>query len=265
MLVVSNHQQRSRAVLAIPPLPEAVWSTIRASLEPIKHIGSLVKNNEDGVRRFLGVVWYVLHSGTTWAALRALDEAFEAAYRRFLRWSHKGVFAGIFQASVPSGTVIEGRIDSTSSKVHRAAYGKGGSIGRSRGGANTKIHGLCDAMGRWIRLLLSPGQHDDVRWAPALVDGIPMDRLIADKGYDSKAFREHLAARGTTPVIPSRRTNRIQHPLDKAAYRRRHMIENGWLWLKDHSRIALRRDKLDATFLAFIHLAAAVRNAKLVA
>jgi len=264
MLVVFKQHHRSRAMLAIPPLSETVWSTIRASLEPIKHIGSLVKNNEDGVRRFLGIVWHVLHSGTTWAALRPLDTAFEAAYRRFLRWSRLGLFEAIFQASVPQGTVVEGQIDSTSSKVHRAAYGKGGSIGRSRGGANTKIHGLCDGLGRWIRLLLSPGQHADIRWAPALVDGIPMRHLVADKGYDSKAFREHLAANGTTPVIPSRSTNRVQIPLDKAAYRRRHVVENGWLWLKDHGRIALRRDKLDATFLAFIHLAAAVRNAKLV-
>ena len=251
-------------MLPIPHLSEAVWPTVRAALERCKYIGSLAKNNEADVRRFLGIVWHVLHSGTTWTALRRLDPMFEAAYRRFLRWSRKGVFAVIFGTSVPQGVVAEGQIDSTSCKVHRAAFGKDGSIGRSRGGANTKIHGLCDGMGRWIRLLLSPGQHADVRWAPALVEGVEMDVLVADKGYDSKAFREHLMANGTTPVIPSRRHHRVPIPLDRAAYRRRHVVENGWLWIKDHSRIALRRDKLDATFMAFVHFAAAIHNWKVV-
>ena len=251
-------------MLTIPPLDEAIWPDVRASLIRIKYIGSLLENDEDGVRRFLGIVFHVLHSGTTWAALRPLHPCFEAAYRRFLRWSRKGVFAVIFEASVPQGAVAQGQIDSTSCKVHRAAFGKDGSIGRSRGGANTKIHGMCDGMGRWIRLLLSPGQHADVRWAPAVVEGVEMDVLIADKGYDSKAFRDHLVANGTTPVIPSRRHHRVPIPLDRAAYRRRHVVENGWLWLKDHCRIALRRDKLDATFLAFVHFAAAISNWKVV-
>lgn len=249
---------------SIPPLSEAIWPTIRASLERCKYVGSFVKNDEDGVRQFLGIVWHVLHSGTTWAALRPLDPAFEAAYRRFLRWSRKGFFGHIFAATVPPGAIMEGQIDSTSAKVHRAAYGKNGAIGRSRGGANTKIHGLCDGIGRWIRLFLSPGQHADVRWASALVEGVSIGLLVADKGYDSKAFRDFLIANGTTPVIPSRRNHRVQIPLNKAAYRRRHVVENGWLWLKDHSRIALRRDKLDATFMAFIHFAAAIHNTKLV-
>jgi len=113
-----------------------------------------------------------------------------------------------------------------------------------------------------VRLLISPGQAADISWAPALVDGLRAGRLIADKAYDSKAFRDDLVAAGTTPVIPSRRTNRLQMALDRSAYRRRHIIENGWLWLKDHSRIALRRDKLDATYLAFIQFAAALENWK---
>ena len=115
---------------SIPPLSEAVWPTVRASLERCKYIGALVKNNEASVRGFLGIVFHVLHGGTTWAALRPLHPTFEAAYRRFLRWARKGVFAVVFEASVPQGAVAEGQIDSTSCKVHRAAYGKDGSIGR---------------------------------------------------------------------------------------------------------------------------------------
>ena len=31
--------------------------------------------------------------------------------------------------------------------------------------------------------------------------------VIADKGYDSQALREHLEARGSQPVIPRRKNN----------------------------------------------------------
>ena len=101
-------------MLTIPPLDETIWPDVRASLVRIKYIGSLLENDEAGVQRFLGIVFHVLHSGTTWAALRPLHPAFEAAYRRFLRWSRKGVFAAIFEASAPQGAVAEGQIDSTS-------------------------------------------------------------------------------------------------------------------------------------------------------
>jgi len=108
----------------IAPLSEALWPGVRAVLVREKYLGALVKNDEARVRRFLGIVWHVLRSGTTWVALRRLNRAFEAAYRRFLRWSRRGLFEALFGASVPTGEIAEAQIDSTSCKVHRAAYGK---------------------------------------------------------------------------------------------------------------------------------------------
>lgn len=59
-------------------------------------------------------------------------------------------------------------------------------IGRSRGGRTTKIHALTDAEGRPRVLLLSPGNINDIAFAPALIAAAgPIKRLIADKAYDA--------------------------------------------------------------------------------
>lgn len=50
--------------------------------------------------------------------------------------------------------------------------------------------------------------------------------LIADKGYDSDAFRAALKARRTEPCIPPTRSRKIPLDYDKALYRKRHKIEN---------------------------------------
>ena len=51
-------------------------------------------------------------------------------------------------------------------------------------------------------------------------------------------------------------------PLDKELYKWRHLIENFFCKLKEFKRIAMRADKTDQSFAAFIHLAAAVINSR---
>jgi transposase len=47
------------------------------------------------------------------------------------------------------------------------------------------------------------------------------ETLIADKGYDSDAFREALAGRGITPCIPPRAKRRLPATYCKTLYRQR--------------------------------------------
>lgn len=82
--------------------------------------------------------------------------------------------------------------------------------------------------------------------------------LIADRGYDSDPLVAALAARGTVAVIPPRRKRRHPRAYDTARYAPRHPIERLFSRLKQFRRVATRYDKLDAHFLAFIHLAATV-------
>ena len=70
-------------------------------------------------------------------------------------------------------------------------------MGRSRGGSTTKIHALVDANGLPFALKLSEGQAHDGKSAADMLGGLGEGQvLLADRGYDSDALRETLAAQG---------------------------------------------------------------------
>ena len=81
-------------------------------------------------------------------------------------------------------------VDSTCCRAHQASAGaqkKAGpqAIGITRGGLNTKIHAVCDALGNPPRFVLTPGQRHDSQPVPELLDGLAAKALLADKAYDS--------------------------------------------------------------------------------
>ena len=114
-------------------------------------------------------------------------------------------------------------------------------------------------MGRPVVLLLSAGQMSDHKGARLVLDVLPArSTLIADRGYDSRTFREALVERGSAPCIPSSRSRKRPYPYDQALYRDRHRIENMFGRLKDWRRIATRYDRCAHTFMSAICLAATV-------
>jgi transposase len=132
-------------------------------------------------------------------------------------------------------------------------------IGVSRGGQTTKIHAVCDLLGRPVALTLTPGNTSDIKAAELLKDHVTrFRRLVADRGYDANKFRKDLKEAGTIPVIPGRsnRKRRIRH--DERRYRNRWLIEAMFCRLKDFRRVATRYDKLAMNFLSAAALAAVV-------
>lgn len=112
-------------------------------------------------------------------------------------------------------------------------------IGRTKGGLNSKLHTVCDGEGRPIVMLLSEGQMSDHKGASLVLAALPPAKaLIADRGYDSAAFRQALVAKGIKPCIPSSRSRKIPFDYDKTLYRQRHKVENLFAKLKDWRRIA---------------------------
>ena len=131
-------------------------------------------------------------------------------------------------------------------------------IGRTKGGLNSKLHTVCDDTGRPIIMLLSEGQMSDHKGASLVLAALPPAKtLIADRGYDSAAFRQALVAKGIEPCIPSSRSRKIPYPYDKTLYRQRHKVENLFAKLKDWRRIATRYDRCAHTFFSAICIAAA--------
>ena len=85
----------------------------------------------------------------------------------------------------------------------------------------------------------------------------PIERLIADKAYDTNRLRSFLKQRDIEAVIPSSARRKPLIPHDREAYRQRNLIERMFARLKDFRRIATRYDKLARNYLAGVLLAAA--------
>jgi transposase len=108
-------------------------------------------------------------------------------------------------------------------------------------------------------LILTPGNTADCTMAQECVSLIPgIKELLADKGYDTDAFRAFLKGQKIKPVIPgkSNRKKRIRH--NKKAYKKRNVIERCFGRLKDFRRIATRYDKLAGNFFSALCFVAIV-------
>jgi transposase len=86
----------------------------------------------------------------------------------------------------------------------------------------------------------------------------PIERLIADKAYDTNRLRSFLKERDIEAVIPSSAPRKPFILHDREAYRQRNLIERMFARLKDFRRIVTRYDKLARNFLAGVLLAAAM-------
>jgi transposase len=137
--------------------------------------------------------------------------------------------------------------------------GRGRLIGRTKGGMNTKLHAVTDAVGRPIRFFMTAGQVSDYTGARALVSSLPAaEWLLGDRGYDADWFREDLENMGITPCIPGRKSRDKVIKYDKRRYKRRNRIEIMFGRLKDWRRVATRYDRCPKVFLSAIALAATV-------
>ena len=248
-------------------LDDAQWTSLRLVMQPIP---LLWKCDEAALRRFVEAVLWVCRTGAPW---RDLPEALgrgSSVYPRWRRWGLRGGWEVVFEALRPSlpadGLLL---LDSTTCKAHRAASGAAGStaaaetLGRSRGGLCSKLHACADGTGRILRLIASPGQHSDLRYATALASGIPACDAALDRGYVSAALRAAFAAEGCTVHTPPKRGMVDPPDWDPTLYAQRHHVENLFSSLKDWGRIALRRDKTRRSWMGFAHLAAALINLRI--
>ncbi len=115
-------------------------------------------------------------------------------------------------------------IDGSIVRAHQhsagAASKENESIGKSRGGRSTKIHLVVDSYGLPVHFELSNGQTHDIVHGESLVSqSPPSDFVIADKGYDSEAFRLTVKQQGATSVIPDKKNRRkADKRVDKCLY-----------------------------------------------
>ena len=158
------------------------------------------------------------------------------------------VWQRIFEkmAASPSPIPDELSIDSCyRGKAHRSASGsKRGEfeealIGRSRERKDEQnsCHGRRSRQTGCFRA--DPGNVADIAGhsaSRALV--AKPKRVLADKVYDADSLRRWLEHRKITAAIPSTASRRTPYPLDRAAYKRRNVIERLFCKLQNWRRVA---------------------------
>lgn len=128
-------------------------------------------------------------------------------------------------------------------------------MNRSRGGYSSKLHAASDALGNPVKLILTGGANHDITQSQQLIEGFIFEALIADKGYDKKAFANECEAMGAEVVIPSRKNAKEPRTYDKELYKERNVIERFFSLLKQFRRVATRYEKLDQNYLAMAYFA----------
>jgi transposase len=152
-------------------------------------------------------------------------------------------------------------IDGTITRANQCSAGskKGGNkeegLGRSCGGFSTKIHAMVDALGNPTKLIVTPGNTQDITQAEELTKDIENTRVLGDKGYDSQAFVAFLKQKDCDVVIPSRTNSKSPREIDKHVYKERHLVENFFNKIKWYRRVFSRFCKTKTSFLSFAYFA----------
>lgn len=88
-----------------------------------------------------------------------------------------------------------------------------------------------------------------------------IERLIADKAYDSDRLRVTMEERGIDLIVPHRK-NRVRPQMQDGRklrrYRRRWKIERLISWLGNWRRLLLRWERNVRIYQGFLHLACAM-------
>lgn len=151
---------------------------------------------------------------------------------------------------------LETKEFSAKSQADISRYEQNQCIGITRGGRNTKIHAVVDALGNPIYVKLSAGNVHDSVIAEDVLKHVNLDGTIvmADKAYGKYDLREYIANHNADFCIPPKTNETDPWFCDWLQYKERHLVECFFNKLKEFRRIATRFDKLASRFLAFVHL-----------
>lgn len=153
-------------------------------------------------------------------------------------------------------------------------------LGRSRGGVGSKLHLACDSHGIIGAFRVTAGQINECTMFSRVMEAIripsghgPAKRrphaVAGDKGYSTRVIRAWCRRHHVRAVIAERDDQREQRrhrpgrkpQFDRAAYRRRNIVERAIGWLKELRRLATRAEKLATHFAAMVTIALISRYA----
>ncbi|WP_343898275.1 IS5 family transposase [Craurococcus roseus] len=243
------------------------WAVLEPLVEACRPRAKVPPSN---LRRTTSAIFWRHQNGAKWRALPEEFGPWWMAAQTFIRWSRLGVWERLLAMAQSRGVELGmAFLDGTSIRAHRKAAGAAGknpapaqrgageAPGRSRGGYGTKACVIAGSDGRAVAFALAPGQAHELPHAVPLLarlPGVPV-WVVADRGYSSHAFRQHVWDLGARPAIPTRRD---EAPVACPApiYNNRNRVERLWARPKERRAVATRYEKTAASFLGVLCLAA---------
>jgi transposase len=135
-------------------------------------------------------------------------------------------------------------------------------IGEKKG---SKRHLLVDGRGVPLSIVVTGADRHDVSQLETVLDEIIIERpqneeqhLCADKGYKGKPAIKAIKERAYVPHI-KQRGEEIQDKKDNPEFKaRRWVVEAAHSWFNRFRKLLVRYEKLNETYQALLHLAAAI-------
>ncbi|MEG1884531.1 MAG: transposase, partial [Clostridia bacterium] len=143
---------------------------------------------------------------------------------------------------------LQGTFPCSRSRWRESGYGT------YKRGAQQQIHLAVDANGMPVRVLVTAGTRADCKKALALIDGITVQFLLADRGYVTNGIIEYAIANHIQPVILPKRNRLEQREYDAYLHKARYLVENVLLHFKRWRGIATRYAKHTASFVAAVQI-----------
>ena len=213
-------------------------------------------------KTFLGII-YRLKTGCQWRYLPSCYGKANTVFKAFRRWSATGLFYKLFKRLIQRADTEWISIDATHVRAHQSSAGAVGgghqNIAKSIGGNSSKIHLAVDAHGNPLEFLVGDGITHDIKIAPMLLQLLDLkdtEFLNADKGYDSKEFRNLAYTKGVRANIQRKKNARTSNShMDWLIYQARHVVENTFANLKHYRALSSRYDKLLSSYISTVALA----------
>ena len=196
-------------------LSDHAWELLSAHLPgQAGQWGGIAQDN----RRFLNAVFWILRTGAPWRDLPPDYGDWKNTHRRFCRWRDKGLWEKLLEQLIDDPDFEWLMIDASHIKAHAHATGA------------------------------------DCTQAGKLIEGLEVEHLITDKGYDSDDIVAQAAQQGMQAQIPPRSHRKQQRDYDKHLYKLRHLMENAIRDIKQWRGVATRYAKRADSFLAAVQI-----------
>ena len=122
-----------------------------------------------------------------------------------------------------------------------------------------------DGRGVPLSLVVTGANRHDVTQLELVLEEIVIDRpadiqqnLCADKAYDGQAALETIVSNGYVPHV-KKRGEEIQEKKNNPTWKaRRWVVEVSHSWFNRFRKILVRYEKLSDTYMALLHMAAAI-------